>query len=581
MRRRPQRLQVTTFPFLAVLLCAMGSLILLLLVIDRRAKRVARHKALEARAAQQAEKAKKWDLCKDDWERQRQALHAELAKQFQELQAQVRQIEEQAAIAHGNLDYEKTQVRALDNNLGQAKNRLAQERAVQAARQASLGQTASHQTVARAELDRLARELEQLEQTLQALRLLRQRDHQTYSLVPYKGRRGDLRRPIYIECNAAGVVLHPQQRALSGEDGLAIRQAVLQHLGQRSDGNEGPEKNREYLLLLVRPDGIPNYYRAQAALRGLKLDFGYEMIDRDWILDFSSDERAGQPWRVARSPDFKPAPLDAGLGPKVQPYRPSERVPQGSDEKPSLDTAGNNRGSGPTTSPQGPTPPSLGMRSPSLGVVGNGNPALPVPAQNLPGTPSILAQMLPSLSQGQLNPGSGIFRPSQGNAPPPGTDPVNLGAPGAPLSSVPGNKQAPGNPGSPGDEEGPGIRPRPPLPFDQATKPPSPPPLPLSRLLGNRDYLIVLECTADAVIVHPGGHAFDTAALPGRADPYQDLVQTIQQLIARRQASVQPGEPPYRPLLRFQIHSDGLRSYYRAYPLLEGLRLPMTRENVD
>ena len=32
MRRRPRKLQVDTFPFLAVLLCAMGSLILVLLV---------------------------------------------------------------------------------------------------------------------------------------------------------------------------------------------------------------------------------------------------------------------------------------------------------------------------------------------------------------------------------------------------------------------------------------------------------------------------------------------------------------------------------------------------------------------
>src|SRR5215475_10489355 len=48
MRRRRQGLQVNTFPFLAVLLCAMGSLILLLLVIDRRAKAVARAKAQQA-----------------------------------------------------------------------------------------------------------------------------------------------------------------------------------------------------------------------------------------------------------------------------------------------------------------------------------------------------------------------------------------------------------------------------------------------------------------------------------------------------------------------------------------------------
>ena len=51
MKRRRQGLQVTTFPFLAVLLCAMGSLILLLLVIDRRAKVVARAKAVYGRTA--------------------------------------------------------------------------------------------------------------------------------------------------------------------------------------------------------------------------------------------------------------------------------------------------------------------------------------------------------------------------------------------------------------------------------------------------------------------------------------------------------------------------------------------------
>ena len=38
MRRRRQTLHVSTFPFLAVLLCAMGSLILVLLVMDRRAR---------------------------------------------------------------------------------------------------------------------------------------------------------------------------------------------------------------------------------------------------------------------------------------------------------------------------------------------------------------------------------------------------------------------------------------------------------------------------------------------------------------------------------------------------------------
>lgn len=37
--RKRKKLEVSTFPFLAVLLCTMGSLILLLLVMDKKAKK--------------------------------------------------------------------------------------------------------------------------------------------------------------------------------------------------------------------------------------------------------------------------------------------------------------------------------------------------------------------------------------------------------------------------------------------------------------------------------------------------------------------------------------------------------------
>ena len=45
--------------------------------------------------------------------------------------------------------------------------------------------------------------------------------------------------------------------------------------------------------------------------------------------------------------------------------------------------------------------------------------------------------------------------------------------------------------------------------------------------------------------------------------------------------AVRPGEAPYHPMIRFQIRPDGLRSYYVVYPLLEGLGVPMTRENLE
>ena len=51
MRRPRSKLQVSTFPFLAVLLCAMGSLLLFLFIMDRRAKIVERNRAVAAREA--------------------------------------------------------------------------------------------------------------------------------------------------------------------------------------------------------------------------------------------------------------------------------------------------------------------------------------------------------------------------------------------------------------------------------------------------------------------------------------------------------------------------------------------------
>ena len=83
MKRRRHTLQVSTFPFLAVLLCAMGSLILLLLVIDRRAKVVMRAKALAAIRQMETEDAKDSAARAAEWEQRRRALHEQLQRQKQ------------------------------------------------------------------------------------------------------------------------------------------------------------------------------------------------------------------------------------------------------------------------------------------------------------------------------------------------------------------------------------------------------------------------------------------------------------------------------------------------------------------
>src|SRR5262245_52524681 len=89
MRRARHKLQVSTFPFLAVLLGAMGALIFLLLVMDRRAKIVARNKVRAQQEAQLASLSEAERQRRDDWQRERLRLQAALSQQDQELRGQV------------------------------------------------------------------------------------------------------------------------------------------------------------------------------------------------------------------------------------------------------------------------------------------------------------------------------------------------------------------------------------------------------------------------------------------------------------------------------------------------------------
>src|SRR5207248_11036567 len=95
MRRRRHKLEVSTFPFLAVLLCTMGSLILLLLVIDRRAKAVARAKAQAAIERATAADAKGFADQRAEFARRRQLLHQQLQDQQSDLLVQIGNAQQQ------------------------------------------------------------------------------------------------------------------------------------------------------------------------------------------------------------------------------------------------------------------------------------------------------------------------------------------------------------------------------------------------------------------------------------------------------------------------------------------------------
>jgi hypothetical protein len=309
MKRRRQLLQVSTFPFLAVLLCAMGSLILLLLVIDRRAKAVARVKAWQAAARMAKEDSKQAAARRAEWERRRQALHALLAREDGQLVDKIQAAHQDLQTRNQTIRAEEDQTRAVRDRLELAKRNLDRARAELAARRRETANKVAQTEAGRKELRRLTEEVRALEQTVQDLRRLHERDRETYSLIPYRGQRGENRKPIYVECTARALIFHPEHVVLEGKQVMV--QDVLAEVARQIDRQSkarpvvlGKKDEAPYLLLLIRPDGIGTYYRFLTAVQGMNFDFGYEFIEPEWVLDFSeTGEQSGpQPWMTARHP---------------------------------------------------------------------------------------------------------------------------------------------------------------------------------------------------------------------------------------------------------------------------------------
>ena len=120
-----------------------------------------------------------------------------------------------------------------------------------------------------------------------------------FAIIPYDGPNQTHRRPIYLECRADAVVLQPEGIVFRESDfagslgpgnplASALR-AVREYLADR--GAFDPRGDGEpYPLLLVRPQGILTYYAAREAMQSWAADFGYELIEDDWKLQFPAPD---------------------------------------------------------------------------------------------------------------------------------------------------------------------------------------------------------------------------------------------------------------------------------------------------
>jgi hypothetical protein len=275
MRRSVRRNQapVALFPFLAVLICTMGSLIVLLVLMVHQARVHARTLAAHQAAATEDDEQKVRHRVEEaQWKRELlEQSRAEKSSEFADARARLAHLED-------HIQKLQQDARAL----------------LERARQIDEGQQprGDELAAARAELARLQAEIERKQGELEAQRERLKKQERWYALIPYEGPHGTRRRPIYIECTELGVVIQPEGLVLMANDfngpltagnplDAALR-TIREHLQRTSGGEQG----EPYPLLVVRPSGVLAHNVARAALKAWDDEFGYELVSEDKKLAF-------------------------------------------------------------------------------------------------------------------------------------------------------------------------------------------------------------------------------------------------------------------------------------------------------
>jgi biopolymer transport protein ExbD len=273
MRKRARTVtqQVSLFPFLAVLICTMGVLIVLLVLVAKQADLNA-SEAREAASAEQQEQLRELKVAVEDAEFRSEELLAfrpMAVEQIQKHKQMRSHLEDQKRLL-------KEQLQQLENQWTSLQN---------------------HQDPASTELESQVRfaenRLEEMRRDLTRTREAASNKPVRTAVVAYDGRSGTRRRPIYIECRPDGIHLQPYDILLTVSDftdpvlpGNPLDAAILaiREHWQKLDPTQS--QGAPYPLILVRPGGSNAYALARQAMKSWDSEFGHQIIPEAMTLDF-------------------------------------------------------------------------------------------------------------------------------------------------------------------------------------------------------------------------------------------------------------------------------------------------------
>ena len=330
--RRDQGPTVSLFPFLAVLLCTMGMLIMLLVLIGRdtadresvsHADPLFSEKAFSQLASEEGADSPPANQPNEEAE---ETLPKEtaLSETEESLSPEDERLFEEYMRLYGEMSDEdisdqRESAEWFLSELEAVRDRTREELTVQRAKLAEtenqisklvaeiveLNQQAAALTEEAApeeeaeqirdEIDAKTKEIAQLNDQVEQLRqkAAESEGKPAYAILPYKGKSGTFRRPIYVECDENGIRLMPERVQFIPEDFLVAKypgnpfdaglRAARQYYIEKG---EGDDENEPYPLLILKPESAQEYYIAKSALASWGGEFGYEFVESDAEIEY-------------------------------------------------------------------------------------------------------------------------------------------------------------------------------------------------------------------------------------------------------------------------------------------------------
>jgi hypothetical protein len=319
MARRHHNNSISLFPFLAVLVCAMGSLILLLLVMTRK-----------MRQDQYVEQAAIVGSVASEVDEALAAQIAALEKQIASAELNLSSLQANAQALRLSADESQVRITDLESELAQLQKKLEdsdsgnlpvaqtleESRKLKAEEVALIRQLKDTEKRLLSKQQQLAKAQDASNEASLALKekhsdLLKLRDQVdearsslakvsgTSTLLEFSNPTGTERTPIVVDVSGRGFEIYPNGIKITQADmeGFPVRDNPLLSaiLAIHQHRSENSVTGAPYVLLLVRPDGALPFYGAQRILTESNIHYGYELLEAKEVVVFGAPDSTEVP----------------------------------------------------------------------------------------------------------------------------------------------------------------------------------------------------------------------------------------------------------------------------------------------